>query len=66
MKEQVQWILLYVQEELVDIWKENIIEDLEDRSLEYVIIGEFFINLKKEFSSRNDKSVKMIDLKKIK
>ena len=66
MKEQVQWILLYIQEELVDIWKENIIEDLEDRSLEYVIIGEFFINLKKEFSSRNDKSVKMIDLKKIK
>ena len=57
---------MYVQEELVDIWKENIIEDLEDRSLEYVIIGEFFINLKKEFSSRNDKSVKMIDLKKIK
>ena len=66
MKEQVQWILLYIQEELVDIWKENIIEDLEDRSLEYVIIGEFFINLKKEFSSRNDESVKMIDLKKIK
>ena len=66
MKEQVQWILLYVQEELVDIWKENIIEDLEDRSLEYVIIGEFFINLKKEFTSRNDESVKMIDLKKIK
>ena len=57
---------MYIQEELVDIWKENIIEDLEDRSLEYVIIGEFFINLKKEFSSRNDESVKMIDLKKIK
>ena len=57
---------MYVQEELVDIWKENIIEDLEDRSLEYVIIGEFFINLKKEFTSRNDESVKMIDLKKIK
>ena len=42
------------------------LEGKYNRSLEYVTIGEFFINLKKEFGSGNDESVKVIDLKKIK
>ena len=42
------------------------LEGKYNRSLEYVTIEEFFINLKKEFGSRNDESVKVIDLKKIK
>jgi len=46
VEEQVQWILLYVHKGLVDIWKKNIIEDLENRSLAYIIMGKFFIDLK--------------------
>ena len=35
----------YVQEELADIWKENILEDLKVGELEYMIVEEFLANL---------------------
>ena len=39
VEKQIQWILSYIQEELVDVWKENTLEDLEARVLEYEIAG---------------------------
>ena len=58
----MQWVLSYMQGELVDIWKENIIEDLKSRSLSYVTVEEFLSDLKEEFGGRDDE---MIKLKKI-
>ena len=29
IEEQIQWILFYMQKGLADVWKENILEDLE-------------------------------------
>jgi len=29
IEEQMHWVLSYVQEEAADIWKENMLEDLE-------------------------------------
>jgi len=29
VEEQIQQVLLYIQEELADVWKENLLEDLE-------------------------------------
>ena len=46
VEEQVQWVLSYIQGRLVDIWKENIMEDLKSRSLSYVIVEKFLANLK--------------------
>ena len=40
-------------------------EDLESRSLEYVIVREFLIDLKKEFSGREDETMKVVELKKV-
>jgi len=36
-----------VQEGLADVWKENLLEDLEVRVLEYEIVGEFLADLRK-------------------
>jgi len=58
-------VLLYVQGISVDIWKENIMEDLEIRSLSYVIVGEFLVDLKKEFSREDNETIKIIELKKV-
>jgi len=58
-------VLLYVQGELVNIWKENVLEDLEAGTLEYVTIEEFLTNLKKEFSREDDKTMKVAELKKV-
>ena len=35
VEEQVQWILSYVQGGSADVWKENILEDLEVGEVEY-------------------------------
>ena len=46
---QIQWILLYVQGRSVDVWKENIMEELESGEVEYESVEEFLTSLKKEF-----------------
>ena len=58
-------MLLYIQRELADIWKENILEDLEERLLEYETVGEFLANIRKEFGEGDEKSVKVAKLKKV-
>ena len=58
-------MLLYVQRGSADIWKENILEDLEAVLLEYETMGEFLIEIKKEFSGGDEESTKVAKLKKI-
>ena len=65
VEEQIQWVLLYVQGGSADIWKENILEDLEEELLEYELIGEFLAIIKKEFEGGDEESVKVAELKKL-
>ena len=48
----------------INIWKENIIEDLESRSLSYITVGEFLSDLKKKFGREDNKTMKVVELKK--
>ena len=41
------------------------VEDLEERLLEYKIIGEFLADIKKKFRKGNEESVKVVELKKL-
>ena len=65
VERQVQWILSYVQGGTVDIWKENVIEELEAGEVEYEMVEEFLISLKKEFGGREEESVKVVELRKL-
>ena len=65
VEEQIQWILLYMQGGLADIWKENILEDLEVGEIEYKSAGEFLAEIKKVFGGENEESLKVVELKKI-
>jgi len=47
LEEQVIWTLSYVQGGSADIWKENVMEELEAGEMEYESIEEFFTNMKK-------------------
>ena len=49
----------------VDIWKENILEDLEEGELEYESVGEFLAAIKKEFGEEKEESVKVAELKRL-
>ena len=55
----------YVQEESADVWKENIIENLESESLSYATVGEFLSDLMEEFREGDDEMMKAVELKKV-
>jgi len=54
-----------MQERSVNMWKENILEDLEVEELEYEIVGKFLAEIKKEFGRRGEKTVKVADLRRL-
>ena len=66
VEEQIQWVLSYVQRGLADIWKKNIMKNLENKELEYITVGEFLMDLKKEFGRGDNKIIKVVELKKVK
>ena len=49
----------------MDIWKENMLEDLEGGLLEYEIIGEFLTDIKREFGGGDEESVKVAELQRL-
>ena len=65
VEKQIQWILSYMQGELADVQKENILEDLETELLEYETIGKFLANIKKEFGGEDKEIVKVAELKQL-
>jgi len=66
VEEQIQWVLLYIQGGLVDIWKKNILEDLKTGNLEYNIFKKFLADLKKEFGEEEEEeTIKVVELKKV-
>jgi len=54
-----------VQGGSADIWKENVIEELEVGEMEYEMAEEFLMVLKKEFGEGEEKSVKVAELRKL-
>jgi len=62
---QVQWILSYVQGGTADVWKENVMEELEVGEIEYKTAEEFLTNLKKEFGRGEEDTVKAAELRKL-
>ena len=49
----------------MDVWKKNILEDLETGILEYKTAGEFSTDIKKEFREGDEESIKVVKLKKL-
>jgi len=48
-----------------EIWKENMLEDLEEGLLEYETIEEFLADIRKKFGGGDKESVKVAELKKL-
>ena len=57
VEEQIQQLLSYVQRELVDVQKENILEDLKSEDLEYKIVEEFLAEIRKEFRREDEETM---------
>jgi len=65
VEEQVFWILSHVQGGSVDIWKENVMEELESGEIEYETAEELLTTLRKEFGGEEEESVKAAELRKL-
>jgi len=63
VEKQVIWVLLYVQGGSVDIWKENMMEELEAGEMEYESIEEFFTSMKKKFGGGEEETTKAAELR---
>ena len=61
----MQWVLLYVQGGSADIWKENIMKELETEEMEYETVEKFLTALKKEFGGGKKELVKAAELRKL-
>ena len=65
VEEQVFWVLSHVQGGSADVWKENVMEELESGEMEYEMAEEFLTVLKKEFGGEEEEAVKVADLRKL-
>ena len=65
VEEQIQWILTYVQGGLADVWKENMMDELESGEIEYETVKDFLTSLRKEFGGGEEESVKAAELRKL-
>ena len=54
-----------MQRRLADVWKENVIEELEAGKVEYEMVEEFLSSLKKEFGGGEEELVKAAELRKL-
>ena len=58
-------MLSYIQRGSADVWKENIMEKLESGEVEYELVEEFLMGLRKEFGGGEKESVKAAELRKL-
>jgi len=54
-----------VQGGSADVWKENILEDLEVGILEYETAGEFLTDIRKEFKGEDKEATKIAELRRL-
>jgi len=65
VEEQIQWVLTYVQGGSADVWKENMMDELESGEVEYETVEDFLTSLRKEFGGGEEESVKAAELRKL-
>ena len=65
VEKQVFWILSHVQGGSADIWKENVMKELEVGEIEYETAEELLTVLKKEFGGGKEEAVKVVELRKL-
>ena len=49
----------------MDVWKENVMEEIEAGEVEYELAKEFLACLKKEFGGGEEEAVKVVELRRV-
>ena len=65
VEKQIQQVLSYIQERSADMQKKNLLEDLELEEAKSKFAREFLLELRQEFGGGDEKSVKVVELRRI-
>ena len=65
VEEQIQWILMYVQKVLTNVWKKNILIDLKSEDWEFLLVEDLLVTLKRELEGEDNKLTKITKLKQV-
>ena len=62
-KEKISWVLSYVQGGVAEVWKDNILDEIEKGTSEVETMEELFEKIRKEFGEFDEESRKADELR---
>ena len=62
-KEKISWVLFYIQGGVVEIWKDNVLEEISKGTLEVDMMEELFEKIREEFGEFDKESRKADELR---
>ena len=65
LREKIFWTLSLIQGRIADVWKKNIINELEAGKQEFESVEEFLEEIRKEFGRGDEELVKVAELKRL-
>jgi len=57
--------LIYIQRESADVWRENILTNLELEDWEFPLVGDLLVELKREFGEEDNELIEVAELKQV-
>jgi len=58
-RKKISWVLSYIQGETVEVWKENVMEEITEGMLEAETVEELFQKIRAEFGEMDEESRKV-------
>jgi len=58
-RKKISWVLSYIQGETVEVWKENVMEEITEGMLEAETVEELFQKIRAEFEEMDEESRKV-------
>jgi len=62
-EEKILWVLIYVQGEVAEVWKENVLEERRQGISAVEMIEELFTKMREEFGEFDEESRKVDELR---
>ena len=57
--------MIYVQRESADVWRKNILTNLESEDWEFPLVGDLLVELKREFEKGGNELIEVAELKQV-
>ena len=62
-RNKINWVLSYVQGGVAEIWKDNVLDEIMNKTIAVQIVEELFVKIRQEFREFNEESRKVDELR---